>query len=303
MDTEFVKVVALALSMWLALVLFYKSFEVEWPDRYFDGVRGVDPVVTRTSGRYFVFRIAPFFLATLVVSAVAKRIGVPSGITIWAGTALYVGTGPLFRAGVAWVRKPRRLGSVAHRLVTATLLVIAAAGAQLVTDDVEPYVPSLKETILAGWIALFIFLLSRLGLVLTTIQRPTDESLVQRALDEIPVGDIGRLLAADPSGTFLTVAVIEQLNRPRWVRRLENVMPGELTRGMMQVKSRVPISDEESIDRFLATHAARMGNEYWTDSERMSFFTRHNPTPEFVEFAERIHWMVGWQGEQRIKIN
>lgn len=297
---EQLNVVVIVVLANATLWLFYKSFEVEWPERYFDGLRGADPLVTRTSGRYAVFRVLPFFLAIVVAGAAAERSDVSRGGTVWLTTAIYVGFGPLLRAAVAWLSTPRSVGSAVHRFGTAVALVLAAGIYLLTGSRLDRYVPSVGEVVLAAFVALFVFMFGRLSIVISTIQSPSDEQLVQRAIEEIDPGLIERLVYADPGKVFLTIAVVEQLNRPEWVRRIERLVPGVQTQGLMQIRSRRAITDAESVEQFIAKHDIKTGQETWGDGERRKFFRRHNPSTEFNEIANRIHYEVLWKTHDSI---
>lgn len=275
-----------------ALWMFYKSFEVEWPERYYDGLRGADPLVTRTSGRYAVFRVLPFLLSIVVAGAAADRVDVSRTGTVWLTTALYVGLGPLPKAVSAWFGTPRSVGSAVHRFGTAIALTVAAEIYLWTGSRLDRYVPSLENVVFAAFIAIFVFMLGRLSILFSTIQSPSDGKLVQRAIEEIDPDLISRLVYADPARVFLTVAVVEQLNRPNWVRRIERLVPGMKTQGLMQMRSRRSITDEESVDQFIAKHRARTGRETWGEGERRKFFRRHNPSTEFNEMANRIYYDV-----------
>lgn len=289
---EAVRVSLLAMAASSALWVFYKSFEVEWPDRYWDGLSGADPLISRTSGRYAAFRLLPFFVAATVAGTAAARLDISRAWVVWLFAATYVGLGPVRKAVCAWRESPRRIGSAVHRFGTAIALVAVAGLYMGVAGRLDPYVPTLKDAVFAAFIAVFVFLLGKLGIVAFTIQAPTNDSLIRRAISEIEPALSRRLNEVDPGGVFLTVAVVEQLNRPPWVRRVERLVPATQTHGLMQVRSDKVVSDAESVELFIARHADFCGRDYWENKDRQRFFKQHNAGQEFNELANRLHSSV-----------
>lgn len=61
----------------LVLRAFYQVFSSQWPENYFGGAHGVDPVVSRSPIRYLGFRSIPVFLAAFASGVLAARFGAP----------------------------------------------------------------------------------------------------------------------------------------------------------------------------------------------------------------------------------
>lgn len=99
---------------------------------------------------------------------------------------------------------------------------------------------------------------------------------------------------ADPAAVE-AVALAEELNRPRWARRLERVLvPRAATYGLMQVRADRPLSDLESVELYLADLRAAGGYPALDDSHLhlRDFFLAHNDDTNFADLATRLYWEI-----------
>ena len=282
----------LVLAGYLGLKVFYKAFETTWPERYYDGVHGADPLVSRSSFRYGVFRIGPLFLALIAVGTAAQRLDLSRDFVAWATTITYTGLGPARMAAVALLARPLMLGRVIHRTGTSAGLLLAAMIYNFTGNGLDHLVPSAKDAIFALWIALLVFVLGRLAAIIPARQ-PSIEELVKRGVDEIDVHLLVKLDEADPGYAFKAIALAENLNRPPWVRRFERILVRRNgSYGLMQMKAELPISDEESVRIFIESNRKFVGRESWDPKQLERFFRKHNASEEFVSLATKIYWRV-----------
>lgn len=290
--TDLIASLGLSLAGCVGLQAFYKAFETTWPERYYDGVHGADPLVSRSSYRYAAFRIGPLLLALAVVGTTAHRLDLDRGFVAWTTTLAYASWGPGRRAIEALVHRPLMLGVAIHRFGTTFGLLLAGLLYGFVGGHLDRLVPNGKDTVLAAWIALFVFMFGRLSASVPA-RRPNIDELVRRGVLEIPDELMTLLDEADSGKAFRSVAIAENVNRPAWVRRFERLL---LRRngsyGLMQVHSKRPISDEESVSRFIKKHECFAGRQDWDADELEKLFRKHNPSEEFLSLATEVYWRV-----------
>ena len=94
---------------------------------------------------------------------------------------------------------------------------------------------------------------------------------------------------ADPT-LVKAICIAENIQRPSWIRRLENILgrfKPEATYGIMQVTSKKPISDKESIKQAI--------EQFFKDSSHMNFnkkiksVERYNSDQKYIFFVEEIY--------------
>lgn len=299
MSTETMRDVAVGATIVAALVVvlraFYSAFESQWPQHYFGGSQGVDPVISQTLFRYVAFRFGPVLLAAVVAGTVAARLDVSR---LWATLAV-VSVHALTGSGRGLVNalraEPPRIALATYRLIAILVCAAAAGSALLVGDAADPYVPTAKELSSAFWIALAVFAVAHAGRSLTA-QRPTEPELLERAQREVPAGLVRRLQRAPTAHpqAAIAIAYVEHLNRPAWARRLERLLkPRHGTYGLMQMRSPAPLDDQESVNLFLERfpeYPPLGSEEYPTDLR--DFFLHHNDDAAFADLAESIYWLL-----------
>lgn len=274
----------------IVLRAFYAAFESHWPQRYFGGPRGVDPVISQTLFRYIAFRFGPVLLAAIAAGTVAARSNLPRGpvvvvvVTVHALSGSGVGLVQALRA-----RRPR-IAIAAYRLLALLVCAAAAVTAILIGDRADPYVPSGQEAASAFWIALAVFAVAHVGRSLTARQPDTD-ALLARATREVPTELAQQLLAAPMPHPQVAVAIAyaEHLNRPVWARRLERILkPRNGTYGLMQMSSQKALSDQESVDLFLGRlpEYPEISDEPYVDVR--PFILHHNDDGAFADLTEQL---------------
>lgn len=274
----------LALAACLALRAFYTAFKATWPEKYWDEARGIDPIISRSLLRYVSFRLGPVLVAFIVAGTAADRLNQDRRAVVIIAAALYIAQG-VQELMKALLSHPKRRRVVALR-GTVTLGVLIATALVIVIDDhLDSYVPTLHEVIVAATTALFVFVMSAPALqVLSRPEYKDSHDIFYRSMSEIDPALIARLELADQSGAFTAIAIVENLNRPPWVRRLERIlMRRRGTFGLMQAKSDRPMSDSESVDVFIARNRDLLPLR--GGKARRRLFKRHNRSERFVGFA------------------
>ena len=288
-----VMMLAVATSAAVLLRAFYAEFESKWPENYFGGDYGVDPVVSRTPLRYLAFRLGPVVAVLIVAGVVGARLGESRFTVIAYASALHLMAGPIGGVVRSLRASPPKIGMATYRVGAILVVLLAMGVALLIADRADRLVPTLDELAAAIWIGVAVVALSRLAKSLTARQPRTDE-LLRRARAELDPSLLRRLSEKDArySTAYLAIAYAEHLNRPEWVRRIERkVMRRGGSYGLMQTTSPSPLTDDQSVDLFLdrvTNYPPLSEDPEW--GELREFFLAHNNDGAFADLATSLYW-------------
>jgi hypothetical protein len=289
MQALVIAVVAVAI-----LRAFYSAFSSTWPESYFGGSAGIDPVISRTPVRYLAFRTIPVFIVLYSAGVVADRVGASrlgSILCAWVGYSLWASIPAIWKALSG--RQPR-IGLATYRVSGFIGTALVAGGTIVAGDRFDVYVPDGRELAFALLIAAAT-LASGHAARSTMGRRHEASELLRRAREEVSnslVAPLKKAEFSDPA-LLLAIAYAEHVNRPPWTRTLERLL---LRRGgsygIMQVQSRRPLTDEASVDLFLAKleEYPPLKERDW-ESQR-KFLLHHNDDKQFADLATDFHWML-----------
>ncbi len=161
-----------------------------------------------------------------------------------------------------------------------------------------PVVPELTELSNTLWTALLAGVSGAYLVRLSQREEADTEDLVTKSRRSVPRGlwecaaDLAHAHGTDPA-MLRSILLVENLQRPRWMRRLESLKARlglEGTYGIMQLRADRPLTDEESLRLSLERHLAGVRparNEFGvTDIESVrALARRHNRDPAFVEMV------------------
>ena len=99
---------------------------------------------------------------------------------------------------------------------------------------------------------------------------------------------------------YYSILIFENLNRPKIIRVIENMlvrfMHMELSVGIAQVKSKTPLSDDESIvamSDYFSRHCSekhlKINDIVENNNERMEILYLYNPSRKYVDEIEYIY--------------
>lgn len=241
----------------LALLAFYSVLASNWPENYYQSTDRLSFTVSRKFSRYIAFRFLPLIVVTTMVVGVSRshaESGRQAAVSILVfHLALHV-----VRSLVASIRRKGDFVPLAPSRIWVLSFITLGAFASVGTGYTLVVVfraptPSLRETAVAALAAgLATFFIAAAKLL--TIDDSTSESLLEVSKRTISPGleDEIREIAlendVDPD-LFVAIMYAENLQRPKWVRRLENakVMVFHTgTTGLFQQPSRHRVSDVES---------------------------------------------------------
>lgn len=281
----------------VSLRAFYRAFESLWPENYFGGATGVDPVVSKTPLRYVAFRSLPVLVVAYSCGVAAERLDAPRSLAlvmVWVGYSA-VSSVPAIWNALVGLDTPK-LGLATYRvagMITTTLAVLLA---WLLGDRFDSYVPEGTEVAFAFWIAAATIATGHWSRSLMA-RHEDPKSLLDRARREVDESLLLPLLdAGHPYPSMLyALAYAEHLNRPRWVRAMERILlRNGGTYGLMQMRSPRPLTDAESVSLFLErlpSYPHISEGDYWGEDVR-AFFLFHNDDAQLADLAQTLHSML-----------
>lgn len=151
-----------------------------------------------------------------------------------------------------------------------------------------PDISSLPSNI---WATLLALALGK-GLYDLMKARPEPQTLRQAALRNInpELRDLVLNCGHSHARALEAILLTESLQRPPWARLVENHLPGSLTRGLFQMRSDGPLSDRDSVVRFVnQMMTADISGQGAVSIDPISIFRRHNPDEHFIEMCRLMY--------------
>ncbi|AQP44677.1 hypothetical protein RPIT_07535 [Tessaracoccus flavus] len=247
--------------------------------------------------------MGPAFGVTLAISATAERLGVRPTLATITCLAVFVSYGLFhtWRAAreTANPAKIRLVRIISHGL--STLGGFVGFHARNLFAVLIPY-PS--ELLNAVWTAMFAALVYSGATRL--LSRETDSrSLFLRARRDMGLDAWNYAKAASrihevPSVAVHAIILAEAVQRPRWFRKIETVLPPlmrmagrDATTGIAQMRSVTALSDEESIDMLCIDMKNWLSHHPDVSLENLDDFgdyaTHHSADAVFVDSAKGFH--------------
>jgi hypothetical protein len=290
--------IAVVLGGTAFLHMFYRAVEFRWPESY---VGAGDAGLYRILGspkRYIAFRVLPVYATSLFVAVTASNAGL-SATGAALGVAAVHGTVTTGRAIVRDIRAPRPL--LRHRLPFLFVRVMGFVGliaagfvAAYSVPLAEPIVPPPSELSTTLWTAVLAGVTGAYVVRLTSDRSTDVHDLIKASHASITpghwrmAGEVAQRCGAD-SDLLRAIMLVENLQRPAWIRRLESIkgrfFPAG-TYGVMQIAASHPLSDEESIAS--AAHriagTSILDDSGYVNSEAVSQAARtYNPDPAYPQ--------------------
>lgn len=291
------------------LFVFYLAIRTEWPVNYASTVNDFGMIVNRGILKYTAFALGPVYLVSLLVSTTTARaggIGIATGALIAGLHVARTLAVHLYRT-IRYDRTHTRYPTILLDSVVGLGIILAGTLGGLGPGPFTILVPPLEEFFKALWTTIFVAILAIVALSVTRVQFDVF-NLVRRSRRE--VGPDLLNFARKKAVAFGTepelveaILLAENLQRPRWFRRLER-LKGRIfpagSYGVVQVTSAKPLSDKESIDIavsvFLAGAAIDHTN-YETESRTLwAALRRYNDNPVFVDLCKHLYEAIRYLG-------
>lgn len=280
------------------LRMLYAAAKVSWPMSYFEigtgPLSGLDPLVSRTWPRYFLFRTLPVFAVVTFVVTTAGAWGRNPWLVGGTTAVLYIALS--FLPTLASRQRRQEVGqrTIVFWVASAALVLLAAGTAVALRSHTSGLVPSSREVVVAVWVAAFVSVIA-LGAARQLSPRLDSGTALQRSRLELDPSllDATRALCEryDASVELATAIMIyENLQRPKWFRRLERAV-GEIGRldgtyGIMQVRYPKPVNDLQSVElavtRLVGTARKAGEHEAAYDKRLWDAVSAYNSNPHFI---------------------
>lgn len=297
--------------LFLTIVLIvkgYQYYKIKWPERYF-GPDDKSSIFISTNFRYYIsFRLLPIFAAIFAIVGTSYKAS-PNNIInpIVLGAIIgfvysVISDGrvilELLLNSLNVKIFVNKTSQYAIHFITIVLLTTIGglAGYVITINEIQFLLPQLNGLVDNVW-ASFISIVVAYSLF-SFIKKPREielEGVINKSAKQINprlvrlIENLSEKNNADPT-LVKTICIAENMQRPSWIRRLENILgcfKREATYGIMQVTSKRPISDEESIKRAV--------EQFFKDSSHMSFnkkiksVERYNSDEKYIFLVEEIY--------------
>jgi hypothetical protein len=282
----------------LLLNVFYVVVKHEWPANYFGIGGSVDPIISRNVIRYSLFRLAPPAIAALAAATTAERANGHTFVTVAVVLVVH-----LVRVVLASAREVKR-GQILKG-ASSLLVVILVVGISTVFVSIReffaPLIPSPGDLVANLWAGL----LAAIGAVYlqrVSMVRRTPASLAYKSLLEMPRDVLHYAVKKSfdcdvDSKVVLSIMIAENMQRPKWFRRLELKTPGnkdERTTGIMQ--QRGATSDQNSIDlafqKYFMPYAPCPSDTYERDDWCRARIEQYNQNESYRELVFGIYYVL-----------
>jgi hypothetical protein len=291
----------------LALHVFYRAVQTKWPESYMSATDFTGLLVSRSIARYVAYRALPVFAVAFFVAGSLKNAGHEE---VWPTLTMALIHAGMTNGRGLWQtlgKRRKTFGATSTALFHCTALMgtVASAIGAIATAQSErarDFLPAVDEISTALWTGAIAAVLGAYLLKVSSAAPPDPFTTSRRSIPDTLWASARTHALANGTDPALVKAImlVENLQRPRWVRRLENLkrrlgLPG--TYGIMQVAS-PDVTDDESSVRLACeghlkgarpTRTSYGGIDY--ESLRL-LVSRHNPDPDFIEYVQQVYWQV-----------
>lgn len=290
-----------------ALHIFYRAVQTNWPRSYMSASDFIGQLVSSSIVRYSAYRAVPVLVVSFFIAGSLISAGEPKIVTTIAVAVAHV---TMTNGVAAWeiIRAGRKklgflTGLMFHTVASAAAILTAVLGLALAhSDRARLLLPSPQELSTTLWTAIAAAILG--AYILRISSAPYRDPLeVSRRSIPSDIWKAARRYAltssADPA-VVKAIMVVENMQRPRWLRRMESIkarlgMAG--TYGIMQVSSLKALDDESSIRAACEGHlrdARPMRDRHGhADMESVrEIVRRHNRDDAFVELVANVYWQI-----------
>ena len=244
--------------------IFYNAFKTRWPELYFSTSDQVDYFISVTATRYIAFRLLPVFMIIVIIfgsfgnlSKIESSIlGMTIGI-IHSSLTNFVALVKILIGSKSVAKFHNKTSQIIIHIVSIILVTLTGfvAGLSSTTKVVSYIIPSREGLIDNIWSSLFTAIFAIYLYRIYEKNQVVEEILFQKSIDSISPDLIKYIdeysLEHDVDNNLIkAIAIVENLQRPNWLRKLErikSIFVKSGSYGIMQVKSDKYISDKESI--------------------------------------------------------
>lgn len=298
----------------------YRALELNWPVQYASLNDTFALRISQTWWKFGIYRVVPVYLLGVALAVTASRLDLNAATSLICAIVIHLastnGRALMESFGVLKVRAETRVNYSAYNIIAIVGVAGVAGAAYFSFPFLTAFVPSPQALLDNLWIALFVAVAG--GFAIALIGARPDEApafaeqyFVDRARRDLGLDLLDHAyrvavdVRCDPM-LFLSLIYAEVLQRPRWVRNLERVkgkIYGPGSYGAMQIQSRTPVSDKESITLGGQRHAGSWGfsnvQGWWAprDGQVWKAAAAQNEDKNFIGLVQQIYSSLFHQNE------
>lgn len=295
----FAAIIAAAASA-ATLHIFYTAVRHQWPQNYYSlEVSTVDYQVSRSLFRYLSFRLVPTFLVFLFATVTVDRLQKATLLVTILSPLFYYATSDIPYV-VGKFRRLRRSRRPDGLLVVGLLWIVPLSAVSFLAfflrDIFDVLIPPPSEINSNVWAGVFAAV-GAVYLQRVAMRVPSTDQLARQSIDSnralLLVAERVATDAGLDAGIIKALIVAEDLQRPRWVRRLERMsaLVVRTSSGIMQVRSTGALSDAESIKIAVQSLAQNMPTRTRDDYDwAKKVALEWNPDEGYATLVDSIYW-------------
>jgi hypothetical protein len=295
----------------LFLEMFYRAVQFQWPDSYFAAGDTTAYAISVSPIRYLTFRFLPVYATCLFVDVtLGRNSSSPLLATLLIAALHSIRPIRSFVEGMfaSSVLRRHRAPVLVLRLATIGGIFLVSLLAYVSRVKLESLVPSVHDVTTTLWTAAIAGIGGAYVLQVSRGRTSDAAKLAHRSAETISrrLWELAGILAAEhnvDASLVRGIMIAENLQRPRWFRKLEWVK-GQIftqgTYGIMQIASDTPISDEESIRRAVSERLSGqqlIGSDGGVDYTLLTTIAKNwNPDPTFVDLLSAGYFEASQRG-------
>jgi len=290
---------------YFTLKLFYKTFELKWPELYFSTNDIVALYVSASLKRYIFFRFLPFFISiTFFAGVFMKDFATSEVVKTTVFSAFLYGFFTDIKAIFYIIKKSPEIKTyfnkqhqiLIHFITFLFFLIIGYFSGYIAKNhfikNIFPTIQGLVDNLWSSFfVVIFLFyikkILSEEGLSEDYIFKNSLSKIDPRILKAI---DYECKKFSANKNLVKAICIAENIQRPSWFRKIElifGIFKKEGTYGIMQVKSKKPLSDIESISLAIEKFFKNTANIKDISTIKNIIF-KYNNDKKYVEVIMKI---------------
>lgn len=287
----------------ITIYIFYRFFETGWPTSYFTENDKTGLIISVTPLRFFIFRILPVFLISFLflrifkISDISSNIGLVGIMStlLHLMTTNFIAVYKLFSRDSSIKSYFNKTNQFLYHFITITCIILVGylAGICSKNNFFDQYLPTQQGLIDNVWSSI-IYTVFFIGFwkFYVSQKEKSIESILERSISQIrknnkitdAIKKFSLLNQAKPE--FIeAICVVENIQRPKWFRRIEQFLPNS-SYGIMQIHSKSKISDEESI-KLASSKFLQQTDNISHIEELETILYSYNNSSDFVELVEK----------------
>jgi len=301
----FLSTAGVVAASYIGLRLFYKVFELKWPELYFSVNDKTALFVSVSWQRYAMFRLNPFFIIITFFAGTFMRNY--SNSEIIQATVVSAMTYGLLTDGRAIYNILTRSAKIKTyfnawfqillHIITIILFLLVGYASGLLANTylIKTITPTTQGLIDNIWSSLLVVLLAFYLKDIYSQEGLSEDIIFRRSLEKISPNVLHAIDAesntknANPT-LIKAVCIAENLQRPPWVRKIESalsIFKAEGTYGIMQVKNKKRLSDVDSVS--IATAQFFKNSAGITDVDRLKgIIANYNRDEHYIDIVLKI---------------